>query len=53
MDQIKRLGNEEDKAIAYSLAEALIQEDVEKFLQLYDEIPKSVSPQRVREADIA
>lgn len=45
---LKRLTNEEDEAIAVALADTLCQDNVEKFLQLYDEIPAIVSPKRVR-----
>jgi hypothetical protein len=44
---IKRSENEEDEAIANRLAAALCEDDVEKFLQLYDEIPTGVSLERV------
>lgn len=47
-EDLNHLANEEDTAIAYALADALSKDNVEKFLQLYDEIPASVSPQRVR-----
>jgi hypothetical protein len=44
---LKRSRNEDDEAIAHSLAAALCEDDVEKFLQLYDEIPEGVSLERV------
>ena len=44
---VKRPESEEDEAIAHSLAAALREDDVENFLQLYDEIPKGISLERV------
>ena len=44
---LKRLESEEDEATAHSLAAALCVDDVEKFLQLYDEIPTGISLERV------
>jgi uncharacterized protein YejL (UPF0352 family) len=44
---LKRSENEEDKAIANSLAVALCEDNAEKFLRLYDEIPAGVSLERV------
>lgn len=44
---LNRLENKEDEAVARSLAAALCEDDVGKFLQLYDEIPPCVSRERV------
>ena len=44
---LKRSENAEDEAIANRLATALREDDVERFLRLYDEIPAGVSLERV------
>ena len=45
--ELKRLNNEEDEATARKLAAALCEDNVDKFLELYDEIPAGISHERV------